>query len=462
VLEVPNMTPERPDAAAAKSDEAHFAEWRTRELSRVERAGLAYLDYTGAALYPESLVRADALRLTGTLLGNPHSEHVPSRAASADVEEARAAILSFLRADSAEYAVVLTSNATAGCRLVAESFPFTKASRLVLTADNHNSVNGIREYARGRGAEVVTVPLDPELRLREPLRSLDPRPRGPSLLALPAQSNFSGVRHPLDLVGEARARGYRVLLDAASFVPTAELRLDTITPDFVALSIYKIAGYPSGIGALVARHEALAELGRPSFAGGTVRWVSVQHDRHRLLDGVAAFEDGTVPFLAAGAVGPALALVEAAGRVRLSRHLKRLTGTFLGGLQRLRHASGSPVVAIHGPRSTSGRGATIALNVLDTDGTPVPYWEVEEQARCHGLALRGGCFCNPGCAEYAFGLPGQESRECLDALGDDFTISRFADCLGHRGVGALRVSFGLGSIGADAERTLAFLAQYAR
>ena len=451
-----------PDSAAATSDEAHFAEWRARELSRVERAGLAYLDYTGAALYPESLVRADALRLTGALLGNPHSEHAPSQASSADVEEARRAILSFLRADPAEYSVVLTSNATAACRLVAESFPFTEASRLVLTADNHNSVNGIREYARARGAEVVTVPLDYELRLLEPLRSLDPGPRGPSLLALPAQSNFSGVRHPLDLVAAARARGYRVLLDAASYVPTAELRLDTISPDFVALSVYKIAGYPSGIGALVARHEALAALRRPAFAGGTVRWVSVQHDRHRLLDGAAAFEDGTVPFLAVGAVGPALALVEGAGRARLARHLKRLTGAFLDGLQQLRHGNGAPVVAVHGPRSTSGRGATIALNVLEPEGHQVPYWEVEEQARRCGLAVRGGCFCNPGCAEHAFDLPERESGECLDALGDDFTIPRFADCLGHRGVGALRVSFGLGSIQADAERALAFIGEYAR
>ena len=282
MLETARTALAEPDSAAAASDEAHFAQWRARELSRVERAGLAYLDYTGAALYPESLVRADALRLAGALLGNPHSEHAPSRAASADVDAARMAILSFLRADPAEYAVVLTSNATAACRLVAESFPFREASRLVLTADNHNSVNGIREYARARGAEVMTIPLDGELRLLEPLRSLDPGPRGPSLLALPAQSNFSGVRHPLDLVSAARARGYRVLLDAASYVPTAELRLDAISPDFVALSVYKIAGYPSGIGALVARHEALADLRRPSFAGGTVRWVSVQRNRHRL------------------------------------------------------------------------------------------------------------------------------------------------------------------------------------
>ena len=40
--------------------------------------------------------------------------------------------------------------------------------------------------------------------------------RVPGLLAFPAQSNFSGVHHPLALVAEAQARGFDVLLDAAA------------------------------------------------------------------------------------------------------------------------------------------------------------------------------------------------------------------------------------------------------
>ena len=57
---------------------------------------MTYLDYAGSALYPESLVRADAARLAQAVLGNPHSESGPSRAATGDVESARRAILAFL------------------------------------------------------------------------------------------------------------------------------------------------------------------------------------------------------------------------------------------------------------------------------------------------------------------------------------------------------------------------------
>ena len=443
-----------------RDDDAWYADWRARELSRVDHAGLTYLDYTGAALYPESLVRDDAARLAAAVLGNPHSEHGPSRSATGDIETARRAILEFLHADPDEYTAILTPNSSGACRLVAESFPFTTESALALTADNHNSVNGIREYARRGGARTCIMALDAELRLADADEVLCRRSTGASLFAYPAQSNFSGVRHPLSLVADAQSRGWRVLMDAASYVPTADLRLDEVRPDFVALSLYKIAGYPTGVGALVARHDALAELRRPWFAGGTVHWVSVQHDRHRFGPGASAFEDGTPPFLAAGAVAPALDAVNAADRLRLARHLRALTREVLDGLRALRHANGSPLVVLHGPKGLDGRGATIAISLRDRDGAAIPYWTVEESARAAGLAVRGGCFCNPGCAEWAFAFPAEVTARCLDALGDAFTVPKFASCLGDRAVGAIRISLGLGSVRADVDHVLGFLERY--
>lgn len=438
-------------------DDQWFTAWRSAELARVERAGLTYLDYTGAALYPASLVRDDARRLENVCLGNPHSFHGPSQASSQDIIAARTAILDFLHADRAEYAVILTPNASAGCRLVGESFPFSAGSLLALSADNHNSVNGIREYARPRRARTVTLPLDGELRLKSPQTIIGDSPRAPSLLAYPAQSNFSGVRHPMDLVEFARARGWSVLLDAASYVPTADLRLDRVRPDFVVLSLYKIAGYPTGIGALVARHDALAKLRRPTFAGGTVQWVSVQNGRHRFSPGPEGFEDGTCHFLAVGAVPAALAAVGVAGRERLPQHLASLTSALLTGLEAIRHRDGSRVVTVHGPETLEDRGATVAISLRSPDGSSIPYWEVEDEARRQGIAVRGGCFCNPGCAEHTFGFPARETAHCLEALGERFTIPAFAACLGGQTVGAIRISLGLGSVSGDVTRVLEFL-----
>lgn len=446
---------------AAERDDAWFQAWRTRELSRVDRAGLVYADYTGAALYPESLIRRDADRLTNALLGNPHSEHSASRTSTRDLDDAKRAILDFLHASPDEYCVVLTANASAACRLVAESFPFVRDGALLLAADNHNSVNGIGEYARRAGTLVATIALDAELRLAGACEALDDhRTVAPSLFAFPAQSNFSGVRHPLQLIDEAQRHGWRVLLDAASYLSSSELRLDEIQPDFVVLSLYKIIGHPTGLGALVARHDALRELDRPWFAGGTVQWVSVDRRTHRLLPGAERFEDGTPAFSAAGIVAASLAAASEVDRGRLARQLSVLTARTLAGLRALTHRNGTPLVAIHGPACNIDRGPTIAITLADSDARAIPYWEVEGAARDANIAMRGGCFCNPGCAEAVFHLATARAASCLDALGADFTIPRFARCLDEQAVGALRLSYGLGSVQADVDRLIAFFARY--
>ncbi len=93
-----------------------------------------------------------------------------------------------------------------------------------------------------------------------------PGPAAGSLFAFPAQSNFSGVQHPLTWIAQAQAAGYDVLLDAAAFAPTSRLDLSRWHPDYVSLSFYKIFGYPTGIGALLVRKPALAKLRRPWYA----------------------------------------------------------------------------------------------------------------------------------------------------------------------------------------------------
>ena len=443
-----------------------FAALRAREFARLDADAHAYLDFTGSALYPASLVEAHSAMLRGAVLGNPHSESRASLASSALIAEARARVLRFFDADPADYAVVFTANTSGAIRLVAESFPFAPSGRLVLSADNHNSVNGVREYARRRGAAVHYLPLDGELRLDAPGERLAARAgRGPNLFAFPAQSNFSGVRHPLALVAAARALGYTVLLDAAAYAPTSRLGLCDVPADFVALSFYKMFGYPTGVGALVARHEALARLRRPWFAGGTVDYVSVQHGNHQLRAGEEAFEDGTADFLSLGAVSAGLDFLDAVGMERVRRHTRELTARLLGELRVLRRADGRPLVHVYGPADDACRGATVAFNVLGVRGEAIPYARVEERARAERVSVRGGCFCNPGASEAAFGFAAAETARCHAAAGarpGGWTLAAFAECMRGRAVGAVRASLGIPSNEGDVRRLLDVVASFAR
>src|SRR5207253_1801150 len=123
----------------------------------------------------------------------------------------------------------------------------------------------------------------------------------------------------------AHAAGVDVLLDAAAFVPSNQLDLSAHPADFVAISFYKLFGYPTGIGALVARREAVSRLRRPWFSGGTVEFASTQHHLHRLRPELEGYEDGTPNFLGVAALPYGFELLDDIGLDRINAHVRRLT-----------------------------------------------------------------------------------------------------------------------------------------
>ncbi|MDB4950641.1 MAG: cysteine desulfurase [Gemmatimonadetes bacterium] len=438
-----------------------FTRLRAEEFGRLDATGQVYLDYTGSGLYPESLVRGHAEMLCGSVLGNPHSNNPTSAAASELVDRARARVHEYFDADPAEYEVVFTPNATGALRLVGESFPFTAGSRYVLTADNHNSCNGIREYAHARGAGVDYVPLDADLRIANVRPHLEGADRArANLFVFPAQSNFSGVKHPLEWIGEAQGLGYRVFVDAAAYLPHNRISLRQVQPDFLCLSFYKMFGFPTGVGVLLARTQALCDLQRPWFCGGTVRFVSATSEVCKPYHTSRGFEDGTLNFLDIAAVPAGLDWLERVGVDRIRTHAMALTQRLLAGMAELRHSDGSPLVRVYGPADVGCdcHGATLALNVLDADGVVVFFKEVEQRAREERISIRTGYFCNPGAAEYAFDHPAREVSTCTEE--DEFDIHAYSACMQRRPVGAIRVSLGVASTEGDVDAFLRHLAGY--
>jgi selenocysteine lyase/cysteine desulfurase len=445
-----------PRAASA----VDFAELRAREFGRLDATDHAYLDYTGSALYPESLVTEHAEALRRMVLGNPHSDSPASRESTARVHAAREHVLGFFDADPDEYCVCFAANTTGAIHLVASGFAFGPDAPFILAADDHNSVNGVRAYAERAGARLHHLPLDDELRLEDPVSRLAALRRthvGAGLVALPAQSNFSGVQHPLSLVERARSLGYTVLLDAAAYVPTSPLSLRRVPADFIACSFYKMFGYPTGVGALVARRAALARLRRPWFAGGAVEYVSVQHGSHLLREGPEGFEDGTVSFLDADAVIRGLDFLDGIGMARIRRHVTSLAATLVERLRSLAHADGSPMIRLYGPRDRYDCGGTVTFNVLDAHGEALSYEVVEEHTRRAGISVRGGCFCNPGASEAAFGFVPDRTAACIaETRREGWSLEAFAQrmraCGGAHAVGAVRASLGMASNERDVER----------
>lgn len=96
-----------------------------------------------------------------------------------------------------------------------------------------------------------------------------------SLFGYTGQSNVSNHKPSLDIIKYASALGYHTLLDAAALVPTSTFSLAEFPVDAMAISFYKMFGFPTGVGALVVKTSFLGHLRRPWFSGGSVNVVQV-------------------------------------------------------------------------------------------------------------------------------------------------------------------------------------------
>ena len=435
-------------------------ELRAAEYERLDRCGHIYLDYTGGGLYAISQLQKHHALLADCVLGNPHSTNPTSLAMTEWVERARHYILEYFNASPDEYVAIFTSNASGALKLVGESYPFGAGDHYLLTFDNHNSVNGIREYARARGAEITYVPVTlPDMRVDAARLAgyLDlARPGGHNLFAYPAQSNFSGVQHPLDWIGWAHAKGWTVVLDAAAFAPTNRLDLARWQPDLVPLSFYKMFGYPTGVGCLLARKSALATLRRPWFAGGTITVASVQGDKYYLAANEAAFEDGTLNYLNLPAIEIGLKHIEAIGIDTIHERVRCLGGWLLENLVALKHSNGKPLARLYGPPTSEQRGGAVTANFYDVTGQAIDHRLIEQRANQANISLRTGCFCNPGAGEIALGLSKPELVACFSQPADRLTLDDLRLCIDGKSSGAVRVSVGMVTNFADVYHFLQF------
>ena len=218
---------------------------------------------------------------------NPHTRSEDAKR----IDKIREMVLHHFHTNSDQYSVVFTSGATAAIKLVGECFPWSSSSELRLLDDCHTSILGLRQFAIAKQASVNICTWQSILASAK--ENIDLR-----LCCFPAMSNFNGRKYPLSSIAALQDDTSYVLLDAASFVSTNNLDLSVYHPDFVALSFYKMFGYPTGLGALLIRHGSGNILRKDYFGGGTVDLALVRRNQHfSRKDVCQKFEDGTIDFL---------------------------------------------------------------------------------------------------------------------------------------------------------------------
>ncbi|CDI81004.1 molybdopterin cofactor sulfurase, putative, partial [Eimeria acervulina] len=415
--------------------------------------------------------------------------------------EARELTLQFFGASEDEFAVVFTSGATAAIKLVGEDFPFSASSRFYYLRINHNSVLGVREFAFAAGVKSVRAlsAREVEERLRERERQLQQQQQqaeAPAatntdafcLFGFPLKDNFNGTSFPLSWIERIHKVGlssdcrWLVLLDAAAAAPTSRIQLSGArgpegAPDFLALSFYKMFGYPTGLGALILKRSAADVLKKVYWGGGSVsgslcdaRWQKPKTDLS------ARLEDGTVNFLSIAAIKYGFAALQARkqsgallqsygaqqqqadcvhdclcvaiGMERIERHVAALTRHLYRSLKALRHRNGANFALLYWARSEEPSGGIVNFNLLKPDGSFIPFSE-------DFLGLTGADIVNATRAR----------ESCSDPSGALIRPTPQLDWIGNgprmhsKAVGSVRVSLGYLSTFADVDSLVEFLMQ---
>ena len=159
--------------------------------------------------------------------------------------------------------------------------------------------------------------------------------------------------------GGESTRRWWTLCDAAKAAALAPPDLGAPNaPDFVALSYYKIFGYPSGVGALVARRSALALLRPTYFGGGVAAGVDACEDFFARRRGPEGLEDGTLPFSAIACIPAGFRTIarlagetstsSREGSERADVHAYAVAEHCAARLAALRHDNGAPVAVLYG------------------------------------------------------------------------------------------------------------------
>jgi molybdenum cofactor sulfurtransferase len=443
-----------------------------RETEYPQLKATTYLDHAGTTLYARSLIEKYSRDLTSNLFGNPHSASSASQLSSTRIDDARLQVLRFFQADPAEFDVIFVANATAAIKIIADAFRDIEGGfEYFYHAEAHTSLVGVRELAT-RGTTCFGSDQEVEAWLNA-VEHIDPVSQERySLFAYPAQSNMTGRRLPLTwpqrIAAAQESTGHRIytLLDAAALVSTTSLDLShpSTSPDFTALSFYKIFGFPD-LGALIVRKSASDILQRRRyFGGGTVESVTTTakdpwHAKKGSLH--AALEDGTVAFHSILALQSALAVhAHLYGSMKnISRHANYLAESLRSQLRALRHASGGLVCTIYNDDSftTSVQGPVIAFNLRDSRGTYVSNAEVEKLAIVKSIQFRTGGLCNPGGIASHLKLSPDDLRQNYEQghrCGND------NDLINGKPTGAIRLSFGAMSSKKDVDIFMNFIKEF--
>jgi cysteine desulfurase/selenocysteine lyase len=337
-----------------------------------------YFDSACSALKPHSVIDAEASYYFSMAACAGRSHHALAKKTEEAFEASRQRIAAFVGASPDE--IAFTKNATEALNLVVRSLDYSQRKKIITTPlEHHSLLLPIMEQRRRGVAGMGMLGVLPDGSIDEPSLSLIDKTT--ALVATHHTTNTTGMRAPLEkIVKAAHDAGALVLVDAAQGVPHSRVDFKRLGADFLAFSGHKMGG-PTGIGCLVGKREAFAELDTFIVGGETVEAVSVKEVKWK--GAPKRFEAGIQNY--AGAIGLAAACdyLSKIGMENIERHEHGMAKKMIAALQSI------PGATIYGNPDSQKRCALVSFSL---EGVP-PHQVALMADSLSKIALRSGVFC---------------------------------------------------------------------
>jgi cysteine desulfurase/selenocysteine lyase len=353
-------------------------------MQEVRGRPLTWLDSAATTQKPRCVLEA-MNTFCETRYANVHrGVHTLGEAATHAYEEARTTVAHFIGASGPDE-IVFVRGATEAINLVAASFGRTALSPgddiIVTELEHHSNIVPWQLLCQTTGAVLRVVPMaeDGTIELAALDALLGPRTR---LVAVTHVSNVLGTVLPIhEIAQHAHAAGARVLVDGCQAVAHRPLNVQALGVDFYALSAHKMYG-PTGIGALWARRELLADM--PPYQGGGEMIARVSFEQTTFRAPPHRFEAGTPPIIEAIGFAAACDYLARLGIDRVAEHERALRAY---AIDRLEAVPGLRLLAQDGPAATLRTG--IISFVIDN----LHPHDIATVLDASGVAIRGGHHC---------------------------------------------------------------------
>jgi len=277
---------------------------------------------------------------------------------------------------------------------------------------------------------------------------------GNKLFCYPAESNVSGVCHNLGYTTLAQDYGYDVLLDTAAYNALHKVDLSKVKPDFLPASLYKMIGWPTGLGWLIIKIEKYAKLRKTHFAGGSNRFVSVKRNFDIPEINHANFEDGTIAFNLVPIIPMAFKYLDALGDP--TPRVYALVQYLNESLRDLSYKDKKVVVY-----TEKHNNDKVVFNIKKGNDVQSSI-HFELAAKGAGISVREGCFCNPALGEIFLGYDVDKIIKGFKSFGNQSTVTQrdLKGFITNGGDGSIRASMHFFNNFNDVNTFISFVQKY--